>query len=123
MILHHGTDWRSALSILNEGLDVAALRSLQARRESQLGVGWYTTESRDIAWFFASMAPGNSGGGYTVLAMELAQSDLHELLVQKLAVQSEIVNVPFQGRQYWFAPASFPFLNERAVFRPLRQEE
>lgn len=118
IILYHGTDWESALDILNFGLSVENLRRLQSGRVTQLGPGWYLTASPDIAWYFASLAPGSTDGGYTVLEMEIGRTDLQSLLAQGLAIRRQIVNVPFSGEQYWFSPDVFAFLNERAIFRP-----
>lgn len=116
--LYHGTDWESALDILNSGLDVENLRRLQSDRATQLGPGWYVTESPDIAWYFASIAPGLTDDGYTVVEMTVAQTDLQSLLVRGLAVRRQIVNVAFAGEQYWFSPDIFAFLNEQAIFQP-----
>lgn len=116
--LYHGTDWESALDILNSGLDVENLRRLQPDRATQLGPGWYVTESPDIAWYFASIAPGLTDDGYTVIEMRVAQTDLQSLLARGLAVRRQIINVVFAGEQYWFSPDAFAFLNEQAIFRP-----
>lgn len=56
MILYHGTDLDSALTILNEGLDAQKLSNLQADRPTQLGPGWYAAVEPEAAWFFASLA-------------------------------------------------------------------
>lgn len=120
--LYHGTDWESALDILNSGLNVENLRRLQSDRATQLGPGWYVTESPDIAWYFASIAPGLTDDGYTVIEMTMAQTDLQSLLAQGLAVRRQIVNVVFAGDQYWFSPDTFAFLNEQAIFRPYTEK-
>jgi hypothetical protein len=120
--LYHGTDWESALDILNSGLNVENLRRLQSDRATQLGPGWYVTESPDIAWYFASIAPGLTDDGYTVIEMTVAQTDLQSLLAQGLAVRRQIVNVVFAGDQYWFSPDTFAFLNEQAIFWPYTEK-
>jgi len=118
VILYHGTDQASALDILNHGLNVEHLRQFQAVRVTQLGEGWYTTDNVDVAWFFASIAPGTIGDGYTVIEMLISQEYLDDLLRQRLASKSTIINVSFQGEQYWFHPDTFQFLNEQAIFQP-----
>jgi len=123
VVLYHGTDWESALDILNFGLDAEKLGRLQSYRATQLGIGWYLTEDIDIAWYFASMASGLKDGGYTVIEMAIEQRDLDSLLVQGLAIRRPIVNVPFAGDQYWVSPDAFAFLNDRALFRPYTGEE
>lgn len=123
VVLYHGTDWESALDILNFGLDAGKLRRLQSGRRTQLGAGWYVTEDIDIAWYFASLAPGLTDGGYTVIEMAMDRSDLDTLLQQELALQRPIANVPYSGQQLWFSPTAFAFLNERARFRPYSGEE
>lgn len=123
VVLYHGTDWESALNILNVGLNAEKLRKLQSGRRTQMGAGWYATEDIDIAWYFASLAPGLTDGGYTVIEMAIDRSDLDILLQQELALQRSIANVPYSGQQYWFSPAAFVFLNERVRFRPYTGEE
>lgn len=121
--LYHGTDWESALDILNFGLSIENLRRLQSGRATQLGPGWYLTESPDIAWYFASIAPGLTDGGYTVIEVEIEQTNLQRLLAEGLAIRRQIVNVPFIGEQYWISSDAFAFLNERAIFRPYRGKD
>jgi hypothetical protein len=95
---------------------------LQTGRPTQLGLGWYVTRDAEVAWFFASFAPGNVGRGYTVVEMELSEDDLNHLIKSGLAIRSDISNVPFVAEQYWFALRAFDFLNAHASFRPyLRQ--
>lgn len=120
--LYHGTDWESALDILNYGLDLGHLQRFQVGRMTQLGEGWYTTDSVDIAWYFASIAPGSVGNSYTVIEMRILWEHLETLLDQRLAIKSPINNVLFEGEQYWFHPDSFPVLNEQVVFHPYTGE-
>ncbi|HRW11328.1 MAG TPA: hypothetical protein P5121_39790 [Caldilineaceae bacterium] len=89
---------------------------------TQLGEGWYTTDRVDIAWYFASIAPGAIGNSYTVIEMHILWEHLETLLDQQLAIKSPINNVVFEGEQYWFHPDSFPFLNEQVVFHPCTGE-
>jgi hypothetical protein len=119
--LYHGTDVDSALDILNNGLDAERLATLQGERPVPLGRGWYTTLDVEVAWFFASLAPGNSGRGYTVIEMELLKDDLDKLIEQGLAIRSEILNVPFVAEQFWFDTRAFDFLNTHAIFRPYKR--
>ncbi|MCL4832321.1 MAG: hypothetical protein KJZ86_07770 [Caldilineaceae bacterium] len=121
--LYHGTDWESALDILNSGLNVANLRRLQSTRTTQLSPGWYLAESPDIAWYFASLAPGSTEGGYTVIEMEVDRAEMQNLLARGSAIRRQIINVPFSGEQYWISPDAFAFLNARAVFRPYTGED
>lgn len=123
IVLYHGTDIDSALDILNNGLDTQRLLTLQSDRVTQLGIGWYATDEPETAWFFASLAPGNTGHGYTVIEMELSKYELELLIQRGLAVRREIVNVPFLAEQYWFALDIFELLNERAIFRPYQKQE
>lgn len=116
--LYHGTDWESALDILNHGLNIEHLRQFQVGRMTQLGEGWYTTDTPNIAWYFASIAPGAVGNSYTVIEMRILWEHLEILLDQQWAIKSPINNVLFEGKQYWFHPDSFPFLNEQVVFHP-----
>ena len=118
VVLYHGTDWESALDILNHGLNIENLRRLQDERETQLGPGWYTTDDINIAWYFASIAPGALDKRYTVIQMEMHLEHLESLVEQGLASKSKITNVPFQGEQYWFHFDALEFLNQQAVFRP-----
>jgi hypothetical protein len=122
VIQYHGTDWESALDILNHGLNVARLQQLQYGRSIQLGPGWYTTDDFNIAWYFASIAPGTIDQTYTVIEIELYLEHLESLVEQGLARKSKIINVPFQGEQYWFHFDALEFLNQHAVFRPYQGE-
>ena len=118
IVLYHGTDVGSALDILNNGLDAEHLLALQTGRLVQIRTGWYTALDPDVAWFFASLAPGDMGRGYAVIEIRLKMSDLKTLLVRGLAIQSAIRNVPFIAEQVWFDVAAFELLNSRAEFRP-----
>jgi hypothetical protein len=118
MILYHGTDIDSALDILNHGLDAAKLTALQRERPTQLGRGWYATYEAEVAWFFASLAPGNVGRGYTVIEIDIPEDVLNQLVEARQAIQSAIANVPFGAQQYWFDLRAFAVLNARATFRP-----
>jgi hypothetical protein len=60
--LYHGTDVNSALDILNNGLNRDRLRALQTE-PVQLGIGWYAAFDPQIAWFFATLAPGLNESG------------------------------------------------------------
>jgi len=111
ILLYHGTDWESALDILNFGLKLEKVRQLQLGRVTQLGPGWYTTDDAGIAWYFASIGPGTVDQRYTVIEMELHLEHLESLLERGLASKSKIINVPFQGEQYWFDFNAFAFLN------------
>ena len=119
-VLYHGTDVDSALDILNNGLDVEHLLALQAGRLVQVRTGWYTVLAPEVAWFFASLAPGDKGQGYTVIEMHLKASDLETLSARGLAIRSIIRNVSFVAEQIWFDVAAFEFLNSHAEFRPHR---
>lgn len=121
-ILYHGTDVDSALSILNEGLNAERLLTLQRTRPTQVGHGWYATPHVDVAWFFASFAPGNVGQGYTVIEIELPKAVLNRLIRQKLAVKSEIADAPFRAKQYWFSIRTFDLLNKYADMRPYTEQ-
>ena len=83
MILYHGTDIDSALDILNHGLDAAKLTALQLDRPTQLGRGWYATYEAEVAWFFASLAPGNVGRGYAVIEIEIPEDMLNQLVANR----------------------------------------
>ena len=100
MILYHGTDIDSALDILNHGLDAAKLTALQLDRPTQLGHGWYAAYEAEVAWFFASLAPGNVGRGYAVIEIEIPEDILNQLVAARQAIRSAIVNVPFGSQQY-----------------------
>jgi hypothetical protein len=123
MILYHGTDIDSALDILNHGLDAAKLMALQLDRPPQLGHGWYATSEAEVAWFFASLAPGNVGRGYTVIEIDIPEDVLNQLVAARQAIRSTIVNVPFRAQQYWFDLGAFAVLNVHATFRPYVGQE
>jgi hypothetical protein len=123
MILYHGTDIDSALDILNHGLDAAKLTALQLDRPTQLGRGWYATSDAEVAWFFASLAPGNVGRGYTVIEIDIPDDILNQLVAARQAIRSAIVNVPFGAQQYWFDLRAFAVLNAHATFRPYAGQE
>jgi len=122
VILYHGTDQESALNILNHGLNVEHLRKFQVVSVTQLGEGWYTTDNVDIAWYFASIAPGTIDSGYTVIEMIISSALLENLLEQELVSRQSIVNVSFLGEQYWFHPEVFQILNQQATFQPYTGE-
>ena len=88
-----------------------------------MGPGWYTTEDAKIAWYFASAALETFDRECSVIKMEIYLEHLESLLEQGLAKESEILNVNFQGKQIWFHPDSFEFLNQNVVFRPHFGEE
>ena len=121
VVLYHGTDWESALDILNHGIDIINLRKLQ-RSETQLGEGFYTTDNSDTAWFFASTAPGVIDRTYTVIELEMHLEHLESLLEQGLAIKEPVVNIVFQAEQIWFHPDTFDFLNHNALIRPFSGE-
>ena len=123
VVLYHGTDWESALDILNHGLNIENLRALQIGRMTQLGEGWYTTDNVDIAWYFASIAPGAIENSYTVIEMIIHLEHLESLFEQRRVIKHQIVNVLFQGEQYWFHPDAFRFLNQHEFFQPYSGEE
>jgi hypothetical protein len=123
MILYHGTDVDSALDILNNGLDAAKLTTLQSGRSAQHGIGWYAACDAEVAWFFASLAPGNVGRGYTVIEVDIPAGILNQLVATRQAIQSTIANVPFVAQQYWFDMGAFAVLNAQATFRPLTEWE
>lgn len=123
MILYHGTDVDSALDILNNGLNGERLRLLQSPRQTQLGPGLYVAEDPEIAWFFASLAPGNRGRGYTIIEIELTDAAFAQLRRDGYVRQEEIVNVPFRARQFLLDVNAFGRVNEQAVFRPYHRQE
>jgi len=123
MILYHGTDIDSALDILNHGLDAAKLTALQLDRPTQLGRGWYAAYEAEVAWFFASLAPGNVGRGYTVIEIDIPEDILNQLIIAQQAMRGAIVNVPFGAQQYWFDLRAFEVLNAHATFRPYAGQE
>lgn len=99
MILYHGTDVDSALDILNHGLNAMTLLPLQ-QSPTQLGIGWYAACEADVAWFFASLAPGNVGRGYTVIEIDIPDDVLNRLLTDRQAILNTIANVSFSAEQY-----------------------
>jgi len=121
IILYHGTDVDSALEILNHGINIEKLRLLQTG-DTQFGEGFYTANNVEVAWFFASMAPGTLSKSYTVIECELLVEHLESLLEQGLALQALIVNTASIGEQIWFHPDAFEFVNDHAEFRPLSKE-
>lgn len=118
LIFYHGTDLDSALDILNNGLAPQPLILLQSGRPVHLGQGWYTSLDSEVAWFFAPLAPGNIGRGYTVIQMTLSENDFKVLVDKNLVVKSQIMNVMFIAEEHRFDPSSFDFLNAKAIFRP-----
>lgn len=118
MILFHGTDIDSALDILNNGLNAVKLRAFQLNRSTQLGLGWYAANDAEVAWFFASLAPGNTGRGYTVIEIDIPEEILQQFIASQVALRRPIANVPFRAQQYWFDVAAFDMLNTHATFRP-----
>ena len=123
VILYHGTDLESAIDIIQNGLNLNNLIHQQDGQPTQLGIGWYTTDNIDIAWYFASIAPGALDHKYVVIVIEMFQEHLESLFEQGLLIKQEIINVTFQGDQYWFHPDSFNFLNQQAYFRPYAGNE
>jgi hypothetical protein len=123
MILYHGTDVDSALDMLNHGLDATKLLGLQRHRPTQIGVGWYAACDAEVAWFFASLAPGNVGRGYTVIEIDVPEDVLCQLSVAGQAIKMTIANVPFVAQQYWFSIDAFDVLNARVIFRPYTGQE
>ena len=121
IVLYHGTDVDSALDILNNGLNTERLLAMQTGRSVQVRAGWYTALDPEVAWFFASLSPGDKGRGYTVIEMHLKTNYLEELFARGLASRSIIRNVPFVAEQIWFDLAAFEFLNTHAEFRPYRE--
>lgn len=123
MLLYHGTDLDSALDILNHGLDANKLSNLQAGRSIQVGSGWYTATDPEVAWFFASLAPGNRDHGYTVIELEMSETTVKQFIVSGHAVLADIHNVPFVAQQIWFDVTTFATLNREGLFRPCRSKE
>jgi len=123
MLLYHGTDIDSALDILNHGLDATKLTALQLDRPTQLGRGWYAAYEAEVAWFFASLAPGNVGRGYTVIEIDIPEDILNQLIIAQQAMRGAIMNVPFGAQQYWFDLRAFEVLNAHATFRPYAGQE
>jgi hypothetical protein len=99
-------------------LDAARLTALQRDCPPQLGAGWYAACEAEVAWFFASLAPGNVGRWYTVIEIDIPDKLLNDLIAARQAVQSTIANVPFVAQQYSFTVDAFAILNARATLRP-----
>ncbi|GFE72146.1 hypothetical protein [Chroococcus sp. FPU101] len=118
---YHGTDVYSALDILNNGLNAQRLLALQ-KQPVQLGTGWYTSFEPEVAWFFASLAPGGEGVGCTVIEMLLSVEDFNYLLEKRDARIESIANVKFAAEQVCFYLSAFEFLNQRAEFKPYQEE-
>lgn len=123
VILYHGTDFDSALKILNYGLDPQDLEFWQRGRRLQSGPGWYTTDDIIAASYFASIAPGNRNRGNTIIVMEMFLEHLEMLLEQGVCRKETIRNVYFEAEQYWFDLKTLSFLNENAIFRPYFWED
>jgi|688.fasta_scaffold154300_2 hypothetical protein len=123
VIFYHGTDLDSLLSILNEGLQVDKLHHLQSMREVQSGAGWYVTDDIRAAWYFATIAYGNTYKGSAVVELELFIEHFELLVEQGLVKKSKIVNVHFDADQYLFDLQAFEFLNQHAAFRPYEPPE
>ncbi|MEZ4736842.1 MAG: hypothetical protein R3E79_57910 [Caldilineaceae bacterium] len=123
VIFYHGTDLDSLLSILNEGLQADKLRELQSKRKVQAGSGWYVTNNISAAWYFASIAYGNTDRGSAVVEIELFIEHFELLVDQGLVKKSKIVNVHFDAEQYLFDLQAFEFLNQHAAFRPYEPPE
>lgn len=119
--LYHGTDVYSALDILNNGLQAEKLLALQARHPVQSGAAWYAAFDPEVPWFFASLAPGDTAQGCTVIEMSLPRAVLEHLVTVGLASRERIANVPFVAEQLRFALAAFDVLNTQAEFRPSRK--
>ena len=119
--LYHGTDVHSALDILNNGLQADKLLALQARHPVQSGAAWYVAFDPEVAWFFASLAPGDTAQGCTVIEMSLPLAVLERLVTASLASREQIANVPFVAEQIRFDLATFDVLNAQAEFRPSRK--
>lgn len=120
--LYHGTDIESALDILNNGLNGDRLLALQTQ-PVQLGIGWYAAFNPEVAWFFATLAPGLEALGCTVIEMSLPVVELNYLLEKGEARIEPIANVIFSARQIWFSINAFEFLNEKAEFQPYEEAE
>lgn len=118
--LYHGTSVDSALDILNNGLNIDKLTALQSGGAEQLGTGWYAAFDPEVAWFFASLAPG-AQQGYTVVEARVPQAELHDMEANGLVVRSRIAGVPFDAEQYRFVPSAFEQLNRIVEFRPYRE--
>jgi hypothetical protein len=119
--LYHGTDVHSALDILNNGLQADKLFALQTRHPVQSGAACYAAVEPEVAWFFASLAPGDTAQGCTVIEMSLPQAVLEHLVTVGLARRERIANVPFVAEQLRFDLATFDVLNAQAEFQPSRK--
>jgi hypothetical protein len=119
--LYHGTDVPSALDILNNGLQAAKLLALQARHRVQSGAAWYVALDPEVAWFFASLAPGDTTQGCTVIEILLPLAVFERLVTAGLASRERIANVPFVADQIRFDLSTFDVLNAQAEFRPSRK--
>ncbi len=120
--LYHGTDVESALDILNNGLNADRLLALQTRHSVQSGSGWYIASDSEVAWFFASLAPGDTSRGCAVIEMSLPLVELERLIAAGLARWERIANIPFGAEQIWFDLTAFDILNEQAEFKPYQEE-
>lgn len=118
--LYHGTDIESALDILNNGLNGSRLLALQTQ-PVQLGCGWYAAFDLEVAWFFATLAPGLEALGCTVIEMSLPVVELNYLLDREQASIQPIANVMFSAQQIWFSINAFDFLNKKAEFQPYQE--
>ena len=123
VIFYHGTDLDSLLSVLNDGLHADKLRELQSKRRVQSGLGWYVTDDIRAAWYFASIAYGNTDSGCAVIEIELFIEHFELLVDQELVKKSKIMNVEFEADQYLFDVQAFEFLNQHAAFRPYESPE
>jgi len=118
--VYHGTDIESALDILNNGLNGSRLLALQTQ-PIQLGIGWYAAFDPEVAWFFATLAPGLEALGCTVIEMSLPVVELNYLLDRGEAKIEPIANVMFAAQQIWFSINAFDFLNKKADFQPYQE--
>jgi hypothetical protein len=117
LTLYHGTDIESALDILNNGLNGDRLLALQTQ-PVQLGIGLYAALDPEVAWFFATLAPGLEALGCTVIEMSLPVVELNYLLDKGEARIEPITNVMFSAKQIWFSINTFELLNAKAEFKP-----
>ena len=111
---------RELHQLLRKGLGTQLL-ALQARHPVQSGAAWYVAFDPEVAWFFASLAPGDTAQGCTVIEMSLPRAVLEHLVTVGLASRERIANVPFVAEQLRFALATFDVLNAQAEFRPSRK--
>ena len=114
---YHGTTLSDALDIVQHGLDPKKLLALQTR-PTQLGKGFYATFEPDIAWFFASLVAETFDDHCAIVEITISQNKLEYLLNVDQARIEPIHNVPFMGKQVWFALESFDYLNQHATFIP-----